>query len=77
MSKLTVSDLKKAIADLPDDMLVMVSGYESGVESPSNIRVESVYYVGKSEYCGDHEIRENTDLHIPKSKTFSVFYLGD
>lgn len=73
MSKLTIGDLKKAIADLPEDMVVMVNGYEDGVQSPCKIAVKSVYYVGQSPYAGDHEI---VDSHENVKNSFKVLHIG-
>lgn len=47
---LTVGDLRKALETLPDSLLVVVSGYESGFTKPT-IRRAPLKWVG-----------ENTDL---------------
>lgn len=48
---MTIRDLRLAIRDLPDDMLVLVTGYEMGLIGPESVHVCSV--VQKTEYWID------------------------
>lgn len=56
MKNMTVGELKKLIADLPDDMEIMTNGYEGDYQPvPFNkCRVDNFKYVGEIDYMGSH-----------------------
>ena len=58
--KFTVKDLKNIINELPDDMRVVVDGYEMGIDECEDISVKN-FFIGGSigQMCGIHEEAED------------------
>lgn len=57
MKNLTVGELKKLIAHLPDETLVLIDGYEGEYDVPKvdACQVINVRYAPYSVYFGDYE----------------------
>ena len=53
---MNVKELREALADLPDDQMVVVRGYEGGVDEVVKVEPLDVYLnVNPEDYYGNHE----------------------
>jgi hypothetical protein len=62
---MTVADLKKILNKYPEEMMVMVDGYEAGVGDPNPVCLGIKLNVNDAWYYGPHEIeRDNPDIEV-------------
>lgn len=70
---MTVKELKEKLKDIPDDIIVVVDGYEGGQQDIKKIEIKDlVLNANKCEYCGPHSVLEEyyddiTDQTIVKA----------
>lgn len=59
---MNVAELIKVLQELPQDALVVINGYEGGVNEVSNATETKIEQnVNTAWYYGDHEINEDSD----------------
>lgn len=72
---MTVKDLRELLADEPDDMRVVVSGYEGGyddVATPKILEVvatESAHYYGEYSEAGSRDTDRVRAILLPRPNT--------
>ena len=85
MKKLTIKELKRLIKELPDDMPIVVDGYERGLQEPETIEVCNIYtypdnsgvygeYINKNDQFFKLEKENNTLKLIGKAFYISRFF---
>ena len=76
---MTVAELIATLSKLPQDSLVVVRGYEGGVNSVVAVHQPTIilnYHT--SDYMGSHELVENAydDVNVPRIKVPAVHIIG-
>lgn len=72
---MTVKELQEELSKYPDDMEIVIDGYEGGVDDMGCIKeIEIVRDVCSSDYFGPHEIVMGSFDDYEDQQRYSVLY---